>query len=516
MAEQRRFTKPSTVRLVLVNPELGDAGQQGTFGPRPGAYKEEIDIATIVTRTNNKNADGSPIYTKQIVRFEGKSSIPSDGNATYVDANTGLTKNRYRQGDALAGQDGLFVYDYGDGTGDPVKIGEVIANGSNADGALQVEPTRLTTDLEKQNLNGQIRLSQSTQINSVMDEFPQGEQDQDALNDIGGTERNDPSPVDPEQTAKPLPANEQPSPFKGFAQPAEGWKYPLDLDPSKQDTLKIVAYERKPRGFTGGAQASASGSFSRRDTSNLGTPKGTILLPINGRITDNSSVDYGDNTMNAIEAFAASTAFNTVTGLNEGAVSSPLKDAFKNLNVNEAALKEIVGGAAASSVLKALSGTNQTPNTIASRLSGTILNPNLELLFKGPQLRNFPFSYLFLAREKREADQVVGIIRTLKENMVPRIESNFFLKSPNIFKIEYLKNSSPHPFLNRIKLCALRSCNVDYAPLGTYATFTDGMPHAIRMTLSFTELDPVYNEDYGESAGTGSDLGSSNASLIGY
>ena len=519
MAEQRQFTKPSTVRLVLVNPELGDAGQQGTFGQRPGVYKEEIDVATIVTRTNNKNADGSPIYTKQIVRFEGKSSIPSDGNATYFDENTRTTKNRYRQGDALAGQDGLFVYDYGDGTGDPVKIGEVIANGSNADGALQVEPTRLATDLEKQNLNGQIRLSQSTQINSVMDEFPQGEQDQDALNDIGGTERNDPSPVDPEQTAKPLPSNEQPSPFKGFAQPAEGWRYPLNLDPSKQDTLKIVAYERKPRGFSGGAQNAASGFLARRDTSNLGTPKGTILLPINGRITDNSSVDYGDNTMNALEALAAGAAFQLVTEketVSESGVGKQLRDAFENLSVNRTALEGLVGSAAAAKALNAISGTNQTANTIASRLSGTILNPNLELLFKGPQLRNFPFSYLFLPREKGEADQVIGIIRTLKENMVPRIESNFFLKSPNIFKIEYLKNSSPHPFLNRIKLCALRSCNVDYAPLGTYATFTDGMPHAIRMTLSFTELDPVYNEDYGESAGTGSDLGSSNASLIGY
>ena len=111
---------------------------------------------------------------------------------------------------------------------------------------------------------------------------------------------------------------------------------------------------------------------------------------------------------------------------------------------------------------------------------------------------------------------MIGIIRTLKENMTPRIQSNFFLKSPNVFSVEYLKGGTPHPYLNRIKLCALRSCNVEYAPLGTYATFPDGMPHAVRMTLQFTELDPVYSEDYGEAAGTGSSFDSSNASLIGY
>ena len=153
MAEQRQFTKPSEVRLVAVNPGLGDANQQGTFGTNPGVFVNKIDIATIITRTNTVNGDGSPVYTKQVVRYEGKSSIPQDGNATYVDANTGLTKNRYRSGDALAGQDALFVYDYGDGTGDPVKIGEVIANGSTADGALQLDPTSKATDLEKGNLN---------------------------------------------------------------------------------------------------------------------------------------------------------------------------------------------------------------------------------------------------------------------------------------------------------------------------------------------------------------------------
>jgi hypothetical protein len=511
MAEQRQFTKPSEVKLVDTITVYGGAG---SLSPDTGGVKKNISVSTIVTRTNSKNADGSPIYTKQVIRFDNKSSIPQDGNATYVDANTGLTKNRYRSGDALAGQDALVVYDYGDGTGDPVKLGDVIANGSNADGALRLDPTSKATDLEKKNLLGPIIESQKTQITSVMDEFPQGELDQKALNELGGTGRNDPS-VSPEEVSKPLP-NNVPNPFQN-AQPAGGWKYPLDLDTSKQDTLKIVAYERQPRKFKGGAQTAASGFLARRDTSNLGSPKGTIILPINGQIVDNSSVDYGDNTLNALEAFAAGTAFAAVADkVSEGTVGSQLKDAFKNLNLNKEALEGLVGSAAAAAGLNALSGTNQTANTIASRLTGTILNPNLELLFKGPQLRNFPFTYLFLPREKAEADQVIGIIRTLKENMTPRIQSNFFIKSPNVFSVEYLKGGTPHPYLNRIKLCALRSCNVEYAPLGTYATFPDGMPHAVRMTLQFTELDPVYSEDYGEAAGTGSSFDSSNASLIGY
>ena len=469
-------SKPSQVRLNI-DPENPEAG---------GQFLPTIFMATKVTRTGRKNSDGTPIFTTEVIRYDNaKQENP-------VVIATSSSEKGFRD------------------------------NNGNENYDNRLKPTANATAAEKASMELAIRNAQLDQVRSVEDQVTTSPADSRELFKVGGDGSESENPddgidINEEQASKPLPSNEVPNPFKGFAQPAGGWRYPLNLDSSKQDTLKIVAYERQPRQFSGGAQTAASGFLARRDTSNLGSPKGTIILPINGQIVDNSSVDYGDNTLNALEAFVASTAFTAVAGeVSEGSVGSQLKAAFKNLNVNEAALKEIIGSAAAAKGLNAISGTNQTANSIASRLSGTILNPNLELLFKGPQLRNFPFTYLFLPREKDEANQVIGIIRTLKENMTPRIQSNFFLKSPNVFSVEYLKGGTPHPYLNRIKLCALRSCNVEYAPLGTYATFSDGMPHAVRMTLQFTELDPVYSEDYGEAAGTGSSFDSSNASLIGY
>ena len=469
-------SKPSQVRLNI-DPENPEAG---------GQFLPTIFMATKVTRTGRKNSDGTPIFTTEVIRYD---NAKKDNPVVIA---TSSSEKGFRD------------------------------NNGNENYDNRLKPTANATAAEKASMELAIRNAQLDQVRSVEDQVTTSPADSRELFKVGGDGSESENPddgidINEEQASKPLPSNEVPNPFKGFAQPAGGWKYPLDLDTSKQDTLKIVAYERQPRQFSGGAQTAASGFLARRDTSNLGSPKGTIILPINGQIVDNSSVDYGDNTLNALEAFVASTAFNVVADkVSEGAIGSQLKEAFKNLNVNEAALKEIIGGAAAAKGLNAISGTNQTANSIASRLSGTILNPNLELLFKGPQLRNFPFTYLFLPRSKGEANQVIGIIRTLKENMTPRIQSNFFIKSPNVFSVEYLKGGTPHPYLNRIKLCALRSCNVEYAPLGTYATFPDGMPHAVRMTLQFTELDPVYSEDYGEAAGTGSSFDSSNASLIGY
>ena len=58
MAEQRKFTKTSEVRLVAVNPGLGDESARN-FGTNPGVFVNKIDIATIITRTSTANGDGT-------------------------------------------------------------------------------------------------------------------------------------------------------------------------------------------------------------------------------------------------------------------------------------------------------------------------------------------------------------------------------------------------------------------------------------------------------------------------
>ena len=37
---------------------------------------------------------------------------------------------------------------------------------------------------------------------------------------------------------------------------------------------------------------------------------------------------------------------------------------------------------------------------------------------------------------------------------------------------------------------------VDYTPNGTYSTYDDGVMTAYKMTLTFKELEAVYNDDY--------------------
>lgn len=55
-----------------------------------------------------------------------------------------------------------------------------------------------------------------------------------------------------------------------------------------------------------------------------------------------------------------------------------------------------------------------------------------------------------------------------------------------------------HPSIGLIKRCALRSCTVDYTPLGSYMTYEDSDATMVsyNISLQFQEIIPVYSSDY--------------------
>ena len=132
--------------------------------------------------------------------------------------------------------------------------------------------------------------------------------------------------------------------------------------------------------------------------------------------------------------------------------------------------------------------------SVLARNSGQVLNPNMELLFNGPTLRQFNYQFKLTPRFKEEAQVVRTIIKAFKRNMAPKGENGVFLKTPNIFEIQYVGKAKD--YLNRMKLCALTGVGVNYTGDGNWATYQDGSPISMLLTLSFKEVMPIYNEDY--------------------
>ena len=279
--------------------------------------------------------------------------------------------------------------------------------------------------------------------------------------------------------------------------------YPIDLSTNNQDVLKFVIKERKPRKLTAGVQE-------------LDRPSGkshtTIYLPITGQASDTMSVGYENGTLNFMEAGALellTTALTDAKGNEVGGVGGRLGDAIDAMAMdsNNQDLQRLIGAKGAAAALRAF-GSNVTATQVFSRQEGKAMNPNLELLFKSLELRNFSFQYKFSPRSAPEAKAVKSIIKAFKKAMAPKRgnEGAFFLQAPDIFELTYLHKNVIHSSMNKFKTCALKSCTVNYAPEGTYATFPDGVMHSYVMSLGFTEIDPVFAEDYDEKPLTGDDL----------
>ena len=261
--------------------------------------------------------------------------------------------------------------------------------------------------------------------------------------------------------------------------------YPLDLGATTQDVIKFTMLEYRPKDFNKSGQF----GFSAREG---GNKIGSVILPIPGGIQDSNKVDWSGQKMNAAEAALANLALQGISAGMEG-----IKDAFGQTVSAIQGGSEEVKTAIANIFAGNASGTG---TQLLTRTTGAIINPNLELLFGGPTLRSFSFKFKLTAREARESQEIVKIIRLFKQgSAAQRSPSSLFLKSPHTFQIQYLYRGTQgkeNPYINKIKECALQSVSVNYTPENNYATFSDGAMTSYELTLSFGELEPIFNDDY--------------------
>ena len=133
-------------------------------------------------------------------------------------------------------------------------------------------------------------------------------------------------------------------------------------------------------------------------------------------------------------------------------------------------------------------------------MRGQIINPNLELIFGGPTLRQFQYSFRLTPRNNRETQVVRSIIRFYKQGMsVKENPTNFFLSAPNVFQPRfYNKDGQQHTFINTIKKCACTSFTVNYVPDNTFMTLPNSSMTAYEISMGFQELDPIIDQDYAE------------------
>ncbi len=268
-------------------------------------------------------------------------------------------------------------------------------------------------------------------------------------------------------------------------------RYPADLQIDYQDVIQFNMLRYEPRNINTSANQGL-GSLGERSnyTSRI---IGKVFLPIPGGISDTNAVTWGGDEMTPLEKSLAEFANSFIT---EGA-SAAADTAGTQLGNVQKSSSDLRTGVAAIFTSQAVGKSN-----ILSRTKGAVFNPNMELLFSGPTLRPFNFTFKLSARGTKDRDQIRQIIRFFKQGMaVQRTQSQLFLKAPHTFKIQYLHKNKDHSYLNLIKECALQSFTVNYTPEGNYMTFADGMMTSYEISMQFQELEPIFNDDYGNLDG---------------
>lgn len=267
---------------------------------------------------------------------------------------------------------------------------------------------------------------------------------------------------------------------------------------------------------------------SNNISNNIKERFGSCTLPIPNKLGVSNGVNWGEARANAIELAGFQSAGSAIRnnlqnfdpfkliggGLNTANETfKTLRDKIQDPVEGEPDAGNILSATLAKAVLSQLN-INVDIDQFITRQTGAAINPNLELLFGGPQLRTFSFVFDFAPNSSSEAEVVRKIQRWFKQGMLPSRSgvsgtraSSLFLGSPNVFRIAYMNKSRRIKGLNIIKICALTSCQIDFTPDNTYQSYEDtnafSQPVRSTMALTFNELTPIFRDDYGDDENSG-------------
>ena len=194
---------------------------------------------------------------------------------------------------------------------------------------------------------------------------------------------------------------------------------------------------------------------------------------------------------------------------------SALPETLKNSDVLTSAHAAIKA-----SVLNKIPGVggNITLNDILGSSIGAVLNPNAEMLYESPDLREISMTYKMIARNNKEAAAIKMICDYFRTAALPRwgmqvgvddlkssdvnaddlISGENFIRVPLLCQLRFMSGSTLNKYVPQYKPCALTGVDVTYTPDGTYATYENAAPVAVELRLKFAETKLIFQNEVTE------------------
>ena len=222
----------------------------------------------------------------------------------------------------------------------------------------------------------------------------------------------------------------------------------------------------------------------------------TIGLPVPTNLTEQFQMKYNEIAIGALlgndkvknAALQVSSALMSEgKGVDKSALTSSVKSATE----------EVVKGVVPLAIRGMAKTLDAGLGAIVDQIKGGVPNPNLALLYEGHGFRTFNFTWKLLPRNASESATLQSIVNTIKHSMHPT-RNGLFLDFPYLAE-PYIKIGGQDLFI--MKRCAITSFNVNFAPSGTPAFFSQtSQPVEVDISMTLQETEIFTSADFKPSA----------------
>ena len=282
------------------------------------------------------------------------------------------------------------------------------------------------------------------------------------------------------------------------------WRYPETNFDADTDYVKIRFFDyTAPFSTQGGGTAGTNLSVYNQSSNGLGTAGATLYL----YMPEDIEGQYGANWNAQDLSNVAKTALGTFGQAAGGDGVASMMKGLEGIKITgENFFTKGTGVAnAISTILAQTNFGSLTVNEIFSAATGQVLNPNTEVLYKGPKMRTFGLNFKMAPRNEGEANSIKNIIQAFKYATLPKFggagDANVsFVRVPQIVDVSFMKGNTEIPWVTQYKPAVITDLSISYTPDGSWATLPNGSPVATSIKVSFQETKMVYAE---EVVGTG-------------
>lgn len=244
-----------------------------------------------------------------------------------------------------------------------------------------------------------------------------------------------------------------------------------------------------------------------------------IYLPMPSDINSNVVGNWNGKDLTGLAQVALLTAGKTIGGIITGNGKQSI-GGLANL-IKPETLKKAGGGLAADAVeglgniLQKVPGlgANLTGNDLLQLTTGSIVNPNTELLYSGTNLRTHQYDFKLIPQSIDESTSIRNIIKTFQVAAAPKRNAaafgglgRNFIGLPNLCKVTYLTKIGnslvTNEYLPQYKVSALMSVNVSYITDSNFMSYKDGQPVGVALRISLQETKLAFSEDYSKGYGS--------------